>query len=155
MWELFLPIFRYACEVTSVWLFLTPGTVAGQAPLSRQEYWSGLPCPPPEDLPHPGIEPMSPVLLYCRCILYCWATRKPYFLGIIQNNRVTLRKMWPEEIQIKVCIWNAAPHCLHTRTLQTWRRPGRVKKANQLRQYSAPLSAFPLSAFPIIKSTTD
>ena len=26
---------------------------------SRQEYWSGLPCPPPGDLPHPGIELMS------------------------------------------------------------------------------------------------
>ena len=25
--------------------------------LSRQEYWSGLPCPPPEDLPNPGIKP--------------------------------------------------------------------------------------------------
>ena len=29
---------------------------------SRQEYWSGLPCPPPVDLPNPGIEPMSPTL---------------------------------------------------------------------------------------------
>ena len=28
---------------------------------SRQEYWSGLLCPPPGDLPDPGIEPMSPV----------------------------------------------------------------------------------------------
>ena len=27
---------------------------------SRQEYWSGLPCPPPGDLPNPGIEPWSP-----------------------------------------------------------------------------------------------
>ena len=26
---------------------------------SRQEYWSGLPFPPPEDLPNPGIEPLS------------------------------------------------------------------------------------------------
>jgi len=26
---------------------------------SRQEYWSGLPCPPPGDLPNPGIEPAS------------------------------------------------------------------------------------------------
>ena len=26
---------------------------------SRQEYWNGLPCPPPRDLPDPGIEPMS------------------------------------------------------------------------------------------------
>ena len=29
---------------------------------SRQEYWSGLPCPPPGDLPNPGIEPKSPAL---------------------------------------------------------------------------------------------
>ena len=29
---------------------------------SRQEYWSGLPCPPPGDLPKPEIEPMSPAL---------------------------------------------------------------------------------------------
>ena len=28
----------------------------------RQEYWSGLPCPPPGDLPNPGIEPRSPAL---------------------------------------------------------------------------------------------
>ena len=27
---------------------------------SRKEYWSGLPCLPPGDLPNPGIEPMSP-----------------------------------------------------------------------------------------------
>ena len=26
---------------------------------SRQEYWSGLPCPPPGDLPNPGMEPAS------------------------------------------------------------------------------------------------
>ena len=41
-------------------------TVARQAPLSmgfsRQEYWSGLPFPPPGDLPDPGIEPGSPIL---------------------------------------------------------------------------------------------
>ena len=29
---------------------------------SRQEYWSGLPCPPPGDLPYSGIEPRSPAL---------------------------------------------------------------------------------------------
>ena len=29
---------------------------------SRQGYWSGLPCPPPGDLPNPGIEPRSPAL---------------------------------------------------------------------------------------------
>ena len=52
-----------------VQLFVTLWTVAQQAPLSmgfsRQEYWSGLPCPPPRGLPDPGIEPgslMSPGL---------------------------------------------------------------------------------------------
>ena len=48
-----------------VWLFVTLWTVAHQVPLSmgfsRQEYWSGLPCPPPADLPSPGIEPASPI----------------------------------------------------------------------------------------------
>ena len=46
-----------------VQLFATLWTVAHQAPLSmrfsRQEYWSGLPCPPPGDLPDPGIKPKS------------------------------------------------------------------------------------------------
>ena len=45
-------------------LFATPWTAAHQAPLSigfsRQEYWSGLPCPPPGDLPDPGIKLTSP-----------------------------------------------------------------------------------------------
>ena len=44
-------------------LFGTPWTVARQAPLSmgfsRQEHWSGLPCPPPGDLPDPGTEASS------------------------------------------------------------------------------------------------
>ena len=46
-----------------VQLFATLWTIASQAPLSigfsRQEYWSGLPCTAPGDLPNPGIEPMS------------------------------------------------------------------------------------------------
>ena len=47
-------------------LFATPWTVALQALLSmgfpQQEYWSGLPFPPPGDIPNPGIEPASPAL---------------------------------------------------------------------------------------------
>ena len=46
--------------------FATPCIIALQAPLSmgfsRQEYWSELPCPPPRDLPDPGIKPTSPAL---------------------------------------------------------------------------------------------
>ena len=51
--------------VRSCLLFVTPWTVVHQAPLSlefsRQEYWSGLPFPPPGDFPDPEIEPASPV----------------------------------------------------------------------------------------------
>ena len=52
------------CQVTSaVSLFVSLWTVAHQAPqsmgFSRQEYWSGLPFPPPGDLPDPGIKPVS------------------------------------------------------------------------------------------------
>ena len=49
--------------LSHVQLFVTPWTVAQQAPLSmeffRQEYRSGLPFPSPGDLPDPGIEPES------------------------------------------------------------------------------------------------
>ena len=45
---------------------MTPWTAACQAPLSvgfsRQEHWNGLSCPPPGDLPHPGIEAGSSAL---------------------------------------------------------------------------------------------
>ena len=53
-------------SLSRVQLFVTPWTVAYQAPLSmefsRQEYWSGLPFLSPGDLPNPGIEPGSPAL---------------------------------------------------------------------------------------------
>ena len=54
------------CVLSRVRLFVNPQTVACQAPLSmgfsKQEYWSGLPFPSPEELPDPGIEPASPAL---------------------------------------------------------------------------------------------
>ena len=59
----------FSCSVVSD--SVTPWTVARQAPLSigfsRQEYWSRLPCPPPGDLPIPGVDPGLP---NCRQILY-------------------------------------------------------------------------------------
>ena len=54
---------REVKSLSRVRLFATPWTVACQAPLSkgfsRQEYWSGLPCPSPGDLPKSGRELMS------------------------------------------------------------------------------------------------
>ena len=50
-------------HVSRIHLFATPWTVAQQASLSmgfsRQQYWSGLPCPLPGDLPDPGIKPTT------------------------------------------------------------------------------------------------
>ena len=88
-----------ALSLSRVRLFVTPWTVAGQAPLSvefsRQECWSELPCPPPEDLPDLGIKPgslispaladgffttsttwealviaLDPLKYYCLCVLF-------------------------------------------------------------------------------------
>ena len=54
------------CVLSHVQLSATPWTVAHQPPLSmefsRQEHWSGLPFPPPGDLPNPVIKPTSPAL---------------------------------------------------------------------------------------------
>ena len=53
-------------SLSRVRLFVTPWTVANHVlpatGFSRQEYWSGLPFPSPEDLPDAGIEPGSPKL---------------------------------------------------------------------------------------------
>ena len=60
-----LPVSLRAYALSRVRLFATPWAVALQAPLSvgfsRQEHWSGLPCPPPEDLPNLGTELTCPV----------------------------------------------------------------------------------------------
>ena len=59
------PSFWFCGLLTKPCLTLvTPWNVTHQGPLSmgfpKQEYWSGLPLPPPEDLPDPGLEPWSP-----------------------------------------------------------------------------------------------
>ena len=56
----------YACVISCIQLFVTLWAIAYQVPLfmefSRQEYWSGLPFPPPGDLPDPGIKSVSSTL---------------------------------------------------------------------------------------------
>ena len=71
--------------------FVTPWTVAYQAPLSmgfpRQEYWSWLPFPSPGDLPDPGIEPTS-------------ALAGGFFGGSVVKNPPAEQEAWvqsPEE----------------------------------------------------------
>ena len=60
------PVQPWSEVLGRVRLFVTPWTVAHQAPLSmefsRQEHWNGLPFPSPGDRPNSGIEPRSPAL---------------------------------------------------------------------------------------------
>ena len=63
---IFISVCMLSC-FSHVQLFVMLWTVAHQALLfmgfSRQEYWSGLPCPPPGDLLDPGIKPMCSMSL--------------------------------------------------------------------------------------------
>ena len=56
-------VYVCVCALSRVCLFMTPWTIAHQAPLSlglsREEYWSGLPFPSSEDFPNPGIKHRS------------------------------------------------------------------------------------------------
>ena len=82
---------RFIC----VWLFATLWIVACQAPssigFSRQEYWSGWPCPPPGDLPDPGIEArslLSPALTLAGRFFTTSATwEAPYISVYIKENK--------------------------------------------------------------------
>ena len=68
---------------------------------SRQEYWSGLPFPPPEDLPYPGIEPklnhMSPALAggFLNTGAPWEAPPLPYLYFIISDNLKRLHMHLP------------------------------------------------------------
>ena len=70
--------------LSRVQLFVTPWTVAHQAPLcmefSRKEYWSGLPFPSPGDLPNAGIEPSCPGSPALAGGFFTVPPEKPYIL---------------------------------------------------------------------------
>ena len=81
-----------ACVLKSGRLLATLWTVARQAPLSvgffRQEYWTGMPFLPSDDLPNSAIESC---LLHCRGILYCWSTKE----GLAVDRKPQIFTTWP------------------------------------------------------------
>ena len=81
--------------LSHVRLFVTPWTVAYQAPLSmgfsRQEYWSGLPFPSPEDLPDQGSNPGLP---HCRQTLYHLSHQGPVVVLIYLLRGISWRSQW-------------------------------------------------------------
>ena len=81
--------YKWECPLLShIRFFVTPWTIAHQAPLSmgfsRQEYWSGLPFPSPGNLPNPGL---NLCLLHCGRFFTVWVIREaPQIREIISNS---------------------------------------------------------------------
>ena len=86
-----------------VWLFSTLGTVVFHAPLSmgfsRQEYWSGLPCPPPGDLPSPGTEPTS--LLSPALVGRFFTSSATWEASVNCNSQMKRHKAWRQTFRRK------------------------------------------------------
>ena len=114
---------RAVCKVASVLCdsFATPWTAACQAPLSmgfsRQEYWSGLPCPPPGDLPDPESS-VSYISCIGRQVLYHYrhlgSSKKPILFfqsaesGLVIDTQTCICKSadgWPFDSCICMGIW--------------------------------------------------
>ena len=89
-----------------VWLCATLWTVACQVPLSmgfpRQGYWSGLPCPPPGDLPNPEIKPRSPAL---QADSLPWA-QASFLLNVLLWKKVKMKSL--SHVWLFVTPWTVA-----------------------------------------------
>ena len=116
---------RACCCFSRVWLFVTPWTAARQAPLSmglsRQQYWSGLPCAAPGDLPNPGIESVSFICLYWQAgSLPLVASRRsnPAAFALAHRPAATLNTSGKQQPQglcagCSLCLTGSPPRNLH------------------------------------------
>ena len=109
--------------------FVTLWTVAHQAPRSmgfpRQEYWSGLPFPPPGDLPDPGTERTSPASPALQADSL--STEPPGKLLIVAKNR----RLTPEESSVcisdifghscRLCVFHITFRFALTQNVWTWK----------------------------------
>ena len=84
--------------------FATTWNLAHQAPLSlefsRQEYWSGLPFPSPEDLPDPGIKPTSPALETDSSLSELPGVQSVYYRNVSKLRNIPAYGILPIEVII-------------------------------------------------------
>ena len=115
-------------SLNRVQLFATPWTVTRQAPLSmglsRQEYWSGLPCPSPGDLPNPGIELRSPALQADS--LPSGPPRKPFAKHLLYSGHSLSS---PVQVILTTALWDRCYYYAHftdkvTEIPCSWVSPG-------------------------------
>ena len=97
--------------LSHVQLFVTPWTVARQAPpsmeFSRSEYWSGLPFPSPGDLPDPGIEPRSPT--FQANTLPSEPPGKPLFKLCVKTDRSSGIPLWRSAKNTQLALRGSGP----------------------------------------------
>ena len=67
---------------------------------SRQEYWSGLPFPSPEDLPDPGIEPTSPALETDSSLSELPGVQSVYYSNVSKLHNIPAYGILPIEVII-------------------------------------------------------
>jgi len=73
---------------------------------SRQEYWSALPFPPPEDLPDPGIEPMYPASPALPSGFFTTKPPRMSYVNITISNQKSCRFRIEIVAKIQVKLWN-------------------------------------------------
>ena len=104
-------------------LFATPWIVTHQAPLSmgfsRQAYWSGLPCPPPGDLPDPGIEP-------------------PCLLRLLLGSEFFTTSITWEAPCVYIYIYTQGCHAHRQDHPRTWRRRLPTRQGERSKEEPAP-----------------
>ena len=113
-------------SLSRIQLFATPCTLAYEAPLSmdisRQEYCSGLPFPPPGDLPNPGIKPRSPTLQADALAseppgkLIVYGLNENYLLFHVRSDRIG----WPKVISQSMYELGISPNRFQTITWLTY-----------------------------------
>ena len=115
-------------QVNGVQFFATLWTVVCQAPLSmgfsRQEYWGGFPSPPPGDLPHPWIKPVSLMAHSSPLAPPGKPTEPP------ANQIPCLPRRLREDLMAEVAPRHLQPHRspLHGQSGALWQRPGNQGK---------------------------
>ena len=97
-------LFSCPCQILE-----TPWTIACQTPLSivfpKQEYWNGLPCRLPGDLPIPVIQLMSPALI--GRFFYHWATREVSREKKNRNSFIIVRLSLIRELFKHICVFTS------------------------------------------------
>ena len=97
-------------------VFVTLWTVAQQAPqskgFSRQEYWTGLPCHPPGDLPDPGIKCVSPVSPALQAVLYPLSHWVSSYIFIGHSFWYAFPLWFSTDIEYSSLCYKVGPCCL-------------------------------------------